>query len=408
MGADEPVTDERLRDDGRASSPAPAPALSARHLAYFRFIDACGRPGCPMCRLVDDASRRYLAALLHEQVNDVETRRALRAAGGFCNWHTWMLRDVPDSAFGAAVLAEDVLARAIERFDGLRRLGARRRRVRARLASRIGRWLWHRAPAAPGEPRDRRARCPACADAAGVEARAADTVLEFIGDLQFRRAYEGSTGLCTPHLALTLARAGDHPAAEEVLALSLARWTTLRRALQGFIGKHDYRQRAPFTEEESAALEGALVTLAGIRGLFGNDLRGPSPPGGGGRPAAAPAPGTAGRDAAPPDDAAAPAGAEAWAFERARLELRIRELTQQLNEASTRAAALHWRLSRVAEDRNVLELNLSGERGTARLAERALADLRAESERLRAEQERLVAENTRLRARLRALTGRDD
>jgi hypothetical protein len=407
VGADERVTDERPQDDGSASSPARA-ALSARHLAYFRFIDACGRPGCPVCRLVDDASRRYLAALLHEQVNDVETRRALRSSGGFCNWHTWMLREVPDSAFGAAVLAEDVLARDIERFDGLRRLGARRRRAWAWLAGRIGRWLWPRAPAAPGAPRDRRAPCPACVDAAGVEARAADTVLEFIGDLQFRRAYEGSTGLCAPHLALTLARAGDHPAAAEVLALSLARWTAQRRALEGFIGKHDYRRRAPFTEEESAALEGALVTLAGIRGLFGNDLHGPWPPRGGRRPAFAPAPLTAGEDAARPDEAAAPAGAEAWAFERARLELRIRELTQQLNEASTRAAALHWRLSRVAEDRNVLEMNLSGERGTARLAERALADLRAESERLRAEQERLRAENADLRARLRALAGRDD
>jgi len=59
-------------------------------------------------------------------------------------------------------------------------------------------------------------------------------------------------------------------------------------------------------------------------------------------------------------------------------------LTEQLNEATSRAAALHYRLSRVAEDRNALELNLSGELGTNALAMRTIADLQIENEHLRA------------------------
>ena len=65
--------------------------------------------------------------------------------------------------------------------------------------------------------------------------------------------------------------------------------------------------------------------------------------------------------------------------------VRVCELTRALGEESARAAALHYRLARTAEDRNALELNLAGERGTNGLMTRALADLRAENERLRVE-----------------------
>jgi uncharacterized small protein (DUF1192 family) len=73
------------------------------------------------------------------------------------------------------------------------------------------------------------------------------------------------------------------------------------------------------------------------------------------------------------------------AFERAKLELRVQELTNQLNEASSRAAALHYRLAQVAEDRNVLELNVSGERAANELSQQVIGQLRAEVERLQAQ-----------------------
>ncbi|HXG17440.1 MAG TPA: hypothetical protein VNK50_14430, partial [Calidithermus sp.] len=101
------------------------------------------------------------------------------------------------------------------------------------------------------------------------------------------------------------------------------------------------------------------------------------------RPAVAPRP--AGAPVAAPAPPAPLSAVEREAFERRKLELRIAELTRQLGEASSRAAALHFRLWRVTEDRNVLELNLAGERGANQLAEQALDDLRRENERLRAE-----------------------
>lgn len=73
------------------------------------------------------------------------------------------------------------------------------------------------------------------------------------------------------------------------------------------------------------------------------------------------------------------------AFDRSKLELRVKELTEQLGDATTRAAALHYRLAQVAEDRNNLEMNVSGERAANALSERVIAELRAEIRKLRDE-----------------------
>lgn len=63
--------------------------MTGKFFGFFRLLDACAKSGCPACRLVEDDGRRYLDALVYEQVNDPDTRRCIRAAWGFCNWHTW-------------------------------------------------------------------------------------------------------------------------------------------------------------------------------------------------------------------------------------------------------------------------------------------------------------------------------
>ncbi|MBI2160015.1 MAG: hypothetical protein HYU25_06525 [Candidatus Rokubacteria bacterium] len=170
---------------------------------------------------------------------------------------------------------------------------------------------------------------------------------------------------------------------------TLPKWEDLRKDLDRFIWKHDYRNTEPFTDPEASSYRRAFEMLAGRRELWGSDVHGPAP-----ARAAAWSP----RRRAP-----APTGPEPDAvddaFERGRLELRVRELTEQVNETMSRAAALHYRLSRVAEDRDALELNLSGERGANELAMRTLEDLRVENERLRAELD--AARRARLASRPR-------
>ena len=74
-------------------------------------------------------------------------------------------------------------------------------------------------------------------------------------------------------------------------------------------------------------------------------------------------------------------------FEKQKLELRVKELSDQFSEVSSRAAVLHYRLWRVLEDRKVLEMNLSGEQASTRLLEQTVEELRKELDRLRAQAE---------------------
>ena len=232
------------------------------------IIDACAEPGCPLCRCLLAESRRYLEALLHEGVTDVETRRRLRLSWGFCNWHTWMLAEIAGSTFGAAIIYEDLVIRLLRRTGdpgpGARPPGwlgsFRGRRRRATLAD-----LWKR-----------RTACPACTDAAAAEARHLDTLLARVDDEALRDAYALSDGLCLPHLVGAVERGHDN--AEALVSRTRQAWARVGRDLSAFVAKHDHRQRQPFTEAEAAARARALELLAGAPGVFGRSRASTDPP----------------------------------------------------------------------------------------------------------------------------------
>lgn len=248
--------------------------MSGKFIGFFRLLEACGRPGCPVCRCVTEGSRHYLDAIIREQVTDPDLRRRLRASWGFCNWHTWMLLDVETSASGAAILYEDMLRVATDR---MRRLGTP---AGPRLGiGRPGWWRrfagWWRGSGSPAARLYRgRPSCPGCVQAAAVEAGYLDTVLEFVDDEAFADAYRLSGGLCVPHLVQAVDRAPGSRRAEALVGGTLERWTRLRADLESFVRKHDYRNRSPFTEAEGDSCSRAFSTVAGAKALFGNDLHG--------------------------------------------------------------------------------------------------------------------------------------
>jgi hypothetical protein len=237
--------------------------MSEKFVGYFRLLDACGEPGCPVCRCLAAESRRYLEALLDEQVTDPDTRGAIRRSWGFCNWHTWMLPEIGGSAFGAAIIYEDLVTRVLHRTHV-------RRRARARG------WLTSIRRPRPAllELRTRRAECPACADASATEARYLDAMVRFAGDEALRDAYAGSDGLCLPHVLLAVERSGER--AGPLVARTREAWARIGADLAGFVGKHDHRNREPYTAAEAAACARAFQMLAGARGVFGHS-RGTTP-----------------------------------------------------------------------------------------------------------------------------------
>lgn len=239
--------------------------MTEKFIGYFRLLEACAEPGCPVCRCLVVESRRYLEAVLYEQVTDPDTRRAIRLSWGFCNWHTWMLPEIASSAFGTAIVYEDLVRRLL-------RLTADSRRA-SRLRGWLGALRRRRRRDALLDGWTRRTRCPACVDAAAIEARYLDNLLQFLDDEALRAAYALSDGLCVPHLAHVLGRSDER--ADRLVARTRQSWARLGRDLSAFVGKHDHRNRAPYTEAEAAAGARALQMLAGARGVFGAG-RGPT------------------------------------------------------------------------------------------------------------------------------------
>jgi hypothetical protein len=72
------------------------------------LLDAFRHAGCPACRLAAAAVDHFLDDLIYEHVNEIELRDTLRAAGGFCNEHSWQLKHMR-AAFGTSIIYRDVL-----------------------------------------------------------------------------------------------------------------------------------------------------------------------------------------------------------------------------------------------------------------------------------------------------------
>jgi len=236
-----------------------------KFVGYFRLLEACDKPGCPVCRSLVDESHGYLDALLYEQVTDPETRRALRASWGFCHRHTWMLLEVEQSLFGASIIYEDLVGlvlRATEPLDDgrsapgpARWLAALRRRPR---------------PAAVVERYRGRAACPACVHGADTERRYVDTLVRFLDEGDLQAAYARPDGLCLPHL---VAAVEQHPAGTGTRTLvqrTREKWARIGRDIASFVGKHDYRNREPFTPAEVASYRRAFELLVGARHVVGS------------------------------------------------------------------------------------------------------------------------------------------
>ncbi|MBI1847362.1 MAG: hypothetical protein HY294_01000 [Candidatus Rokubacteria bacterium] len=242
-----------------------------RFIGYFRLVEACAEPGCPVCRCVTHESRSYLDSLLYEQVTDPGTRRVIRAAWGFCNWHTWLLLEIGSSRFGAAIIYDDLVRLALSRTE---RLAARAGQSRGR------RWLRALFGGArrPGVMDLYRARaaCPACVHAADSERRYLDTIVKFIDDGDLQAGYARSDGLCVPHLFAALEGNPERHEARMLVDRTRAKWAGIGRDIGSFVAKHDYRNREPYTAEETASYTRAFEMFAGAKSVFGNDVHAPS------------------------------------------------------------------------------------------------------------------------------------
>ena len=215
------------------------PRQPRRHAGEHDLIAAFGMAGCPVCRLASEAVDAYLTAVCYEQVNDLDLRAQLRAAGGFCRPHAHRFLRQRLGQFASAIVYRDVLNTARGRI---------RDHQPARGGSFLGGLLGQRGArkgiATGGAP-----NCPACAALSEAEERHIGTVVSRITRPEFLAAYRAGEGLCLPHLDRALEADGEAP---RLLAeVAVEKLGTIVAELDEYIRKHDYR----FQDESLAGAE---------------------------------------------------------------------------------------------------------------------------------------------------------
>jgi len=367
------------------------PADESPHIrGYFDLRDALAESGCPICARVLRAGRDAMAPLLVDGSPETGGRRRATALRPLCSAHAWSIHQVPQRPVGLAQSYEAFLHGRIETLQ---------RAISRRNNSSRTRWPgWMRGwgnLALDWLPRRRRfRRCPACRVAGAVERRDLGLLLDLITDMEFARAFEGSGGLCLPHLDLILRDAPDHPNLSRLLQANIPMVKRLHAEVQDFIR----RAKAPLvtlTQEEQSAIWARLLEwTAGKTGVFGpeRDLAAET---NSWRFRGARAQTRRVRMASQSVEADGhgrqPDEVERLSLENAKLQRRLVEVSREWAEESARRAALQFQVHKMTEDVKVLELNLAGARGEARSGDVQADRLRQEIQALRQEIERLRA-----------------
>jgi hypothetical protein len=158
---------------------------------YFALIDACQQPGCPICRVVEQAVERSLAHLFYESVTDPAVRLRLRKSLGFCHTHAWLLLNFRiGDALRMAIIYQHIFGSILKHLPH-----STSPRVSLNLKSILETARHALVP---------RQHCPAC-DEQEIAARMATKVLATpLKNPDFVAALTASQSLCLPHLQQTL------------------------------------------------------------------------------------------------------------------------------------------------------------------------------------------------------------
>jgi hypothetical protein len=233
---------------------------------YFALLEAFGKEGCPVCRLIQASATAYLEVLFYEQVTDVGTRRKLRQTRGFCNWHTWEARTIKTAPLAVAIIAQDLLE------EELTRLSALQQRPLGGLLAKPwpGRMSTHALLAFVRAWRQR-GMCPACQVAVEHEKHALETLLTALPEANFAQRFEASRGVCLPHVVRIIERHAAHPALKALVEAQRRQYARLVAELAEFSRKQNYRCTDTRWGAESDAWLRAIEMLAGKPGVYGTD-----------------------------------------------------------------------------------------------------------------------------------------
>lgn len=229
--------------------------------SYYDLIEACAQPGCPVCGLLLRDAHRFIDSLLYEYVTKPSTNDTFRAARGLCNVHNWQLTRFGSQVLGIAILQDAALDAVLKIIEA----------NPAQAQSALSRWLGSNARTTLSALADRlepERPCPVCESVAEAEKMYLDTLNTYLTDERFQTAFRDSAGLCLPHFRAALRQAAEPAALERLLNHQTAIWQRLKRELETFITKNDYRYAGEMGTERDSWLR-AISALAGKDEVFG-------------------------------------------------------------------------------------------------------------------------------------------
>lgn len=227
-----------------------------------KLLEACGEPGCPVCRLEQLGAERYLDSQFYENVNSPKWRDQLRASLGFCREHAWLAVDKRlGDPLGFSIVYRDLVNSVLRRFE----TGKSPARV-ARSWTALLRQLpeeartWIAGALAAITPRK---RCPVCEHRDETTRNTLAALLEELKQPEMVTALQSSQGLCLPHLSQALEHVQDVSVCETLLGIQREKLAGLRQELDEFIRKNDYQFAAEGFGSERDAWLRALAMVVG-------------------------------------------------------------------------------------------------------------------------------------------------
>jgi hypothetical protein len=236
----------------------------AKDPIFYSLLEACSKPGCPVCQVTIQLVDRYLHSLFYESINDVPTRQDLRSSRGFCSKHAWQLLDgEAGNALGIAIIYQDVftnLLRALPEPDAAPntqgKVSSFFNRTARKPVEALRRIIQALRPEAP---------CPACREQVKTAELVVSILLIYLQDESLSKALEKSDGLCLPHLAGALEHANEPGQVELLLAQNQPQITSLKDELGEFIRKNDHRFAKEGFGDESNSWKRAIRKASGER-----------------------------------------------------------------------------------------------------------------------------------------------
>ena len=215
----------------------------------YDLLQACRKPGCPICRVEQGAVERYIGNLFYESVNDIQLRERLRASLGFCREHARLAMDKKlGNALGFAIIYQDVINNTLKQLKSdaepprTRRWSTLIQRVPAQVGEMVQRVLYALTP---------QKHCVACQQRDRTLHLIISSLMESLQEPEMREALQKSDGLCIPHLKKAFEAVTDSDVCDVLLTIHREKLESLRGELAEFIRKNDYRFK-----EEGIGAEG--------------------------------------------------------------------------------------------------------------------------------------------------------